>query len=343
MRWSSGSVRRAARLTRTAKQAGRPGARCVAGWGIALGLVLSAGPGAGVASAERAYVTCQNGDALAVIDLDGGAAVQTWSVPGKPAGIAVGKGAVYTVAPDAKVVRRHDPDGTVAAEVTLDGGPIGTALDAARGRLFVSDWYNARLWVLDAATLEEQRALETGAAPAGVALSRDGRWLATADRDADRVSLFDAETLELKHAVTVGTRPFGLRFGPGDGLFVGNVGSNDVSVVDPVVGTVTATIPVGERPYGVTFTRDRAFVSNQYENTVSVIDLETLTEMARVEVGEYPEGIDTTADETRIVVANWFDNTLSIIDASTAEVLVSHDTCDGPRAFGNFLSGGGEE
>ncbi len=339
MRWSSGSVRRAAKRARDATQAGHPGARRVVGWGIALGLLL----GAGAVSAERAYVTCQNGDALDVIDLAGGAAPQRWTVPGKPAGIAVGRGHVYTVAPDAKTVRRHAPGGTVAAEVTLDGGPIGTALDAARGRLFVSDWYNARLWVLDADTLKEQRVLETGAAPAGVALSRDGRWLATADRDADRVSLFDAETLELHHAVTVGTRPFGLRFGPGGGLFVGNVGSNDVSVVDPVAGTVTATIPVGERPYGVTFTRDRAFVSNQYENTVSVIDLETLTEMARVEVGEYPEGIDTTADEARIVVANWFDNTLSIIDASTAEVLGSHDTCDGPRAFGNFLSGGGKE
>lgn len=316
---------------------GRLGMQGVTGMALALSVI------AGTATAELAYVTCQNGDALEVIDLDGGADPLRWSVPGKPAGVAVGGGHVYTVAPDAKLVRRHAPDGTVGAEVALDGGPIGVALDAARGRLFVSDWYNARLWVLDARTLEQLQVLQTGAAPAGIALSGDGRWLATADRDADRVSVFDAETLDLHHAVTVGTRPFGLRFGPGDGLFVGNVGSNDLSVVDPVAGTVTATIPVGERPYGVSFTRDRAFVSNQYENTVSVIDLETLTEMARVEVGEYPEGIDTTADGTRVVVANWFDNTLSIIDASTAEVLDSRQTCDGPRAFGVFLSGGGEE
>lgn len=291
------------------------------------------------AFADVAYVTCQNGEVLSVIDLETGQS-QSWPVPGKPAGVAVGA-SVYTVSPDSKEVRRLSPDdGAELALTTLDGGPIGIALDEARGRVFVSDWYNARIWVLNAETLALLAELPTGAAPAGLALSGDGKWLASADRDADQVSVFDAETLELHTQVGVGTRPFGLGFGPQGRLFVGNVGSNDVTVIDPSSGAPLATVPVGERPYGVAFAKGRAFVSNQYEDSVSVIALDTLTPTARIDVGEYPEGIAATADGTRIVVANWFDNTISVIDAETLSVLKDHDTGDGPRAFGAFLLGG---
>lgn len=284
-----------------------------------------------------AYVTCQNGEVISVLDLDNGDLVAEWPLPEKPAGIALFEDEFVTISPDSKQVRRFDrASGTLLAETTLDGGPIGVALDPARGRLFVSDWYNARIWVLDSKNLTTLSELAVGAAPAGLALSGDGQLLASADRDADQVSIFDAATLKRQHTVDVGNRPFGLRFDPYGRLWVGNVGSNDVSVIDQ--GQVIATVDVGDRPYGVAFAQGRAFVSNQYDNTVSVIDLTGFDERARVDVGEYPEGIDDTADG-RIVVANWFDNTVSVIDATTLEVLETIETGDGPRAFGEFVFG----
>ncbi|ODM45260.1 hypothetical protein A9320_11485 [Ruegeria sp. PBVC088] len=314
MRWWNGSVRPVRNL--------------------ALALLVLAGP----ALADTAFITCQNGEVLSVLDLDKGTERARWPLPGKPAGIAVGAGAVYTVSPDDKTVRRLSPEtGEILARVTLDGGPIGVALDAARGRLFVSDWYNARIWVLDGKTLGVTAELTTGAAPAGLALSPDGALLASADRDADQVSLFDAETLAPLARVTVGTRPFGLRFAPDGRLFVGNVGSNDVTVIDAARAGVLATVPVGARPYGVGFARGRAFVTNQYADTVSVIALDTLAPEALISVGEYPEGIDTSADGQRILVANWFENTVSVIDAATLQVIAEIETGDGPRAFGTFV------
>lgn len=294
-----------------------------------------------VAAGDLAFVTCQNGDAVDVIDIAAGQSLGGWSVPGKPAGVAAGAEAVFTVAPEAKTLRRHDPkSGAILAETRLEGGPIGIARDGPRGRVFVSDWYNARIWVRDAATLAPQAELPAGAAPAGLALSPDGRFLASADRDADAVSIFDADTLAPLHQVTVGTRPFGLRFGPEGRLFVANVGSDDVTVLEPETGAVTATLPVGARPYGIAFAAGRGFVTNQYADSLSVFDLGTLAPIATLETGEYPEGIDATPDGRRILVANWFDNTVSIIDAETLAVLVSVETCDGPRAFGAFVLGG---
>lgn len=275
-----------------------------------------------------------------MLDMQTHKEIARWSVPGKPAGVAIAKDAVFTVAPDSKTVRRHDPhSGDVIAKVQLDGGPIGVAFDTRRDRLFVSDWYNARIWVLNAETLKPLRDLIVGAAPAGLSLSNDGRYLASADRDADQVSIFDAATLELLHHVNVGTRPFGLNFTPDGRLFVGNVGSNDVSVVDPEKGLVTATVPVGNRPYGVAFAKNRAFVTNQYEDSVSVIDLNALVPLKRLETGEYPEGINATTDGNQIVVANWFENSVTIFDAEGLFMVNEITTCDGPRAFGTFLSG----
>lgn len=301
--------------------------------------ILSVLVATSVAAGDFAYVTNQNSDEVSVLDLDAGIELRRVFVPGKPAGIAAdGQGHFYTVSPDSKTVRRHDATtDAVLAEVTLDGGPIGVALDMARGHVFVSDWYNSRVWVLDALTLREQGILETGSAPAGLAVSPDGRLLACADRDADKVSVFDLTTLALLHRIPVGARPFGLGFAPDGRLFVGNVGSDDVTVLDAQTGNVLATVPVGARPYGVAFAAERAFVTNQYADTVSVIDLATLAPVATIDVGEYPEGIDSTTDDNRVVVANWFSNSVSVIDATKLEVIAEIETGDGPRAFGKFV------
>lgn len=291
---------------------------------------------------EAAFVTCQNGEELSRIELTKMQETARWPLPGKPAGVAVGgDGVVFTVSPDDKQVRRVSTEsGETLAQVTLEGGPIGIALDPLRGRVFVSDWYNARLWVLDSETLSVQAEMPTGTAPAGIAMSPDGRFVASADKDADQVTVFDADTLQALQSIPVGTRPFGLRFASDGRLFVGNVGSNDVSVIDVDTATVTVTVPVGERPYGVAFAKGRAFVTNQYANTLSVISLDTLEHETLIEVGEYPEGIDATANQDMLVVANWFDNTVSIVDPTTLNVLKTLETCDGPRAFGKFLGGG---
>lgn len=305
---------------------------------LMLFLALSGSP----TLAETAFITCQNGEELSRIDLAQMQETARWPLPGKPAGVAVGLDEMlFTVSPGSKTVRRLSAEtGEAIAQVTLEGGPIGIALDQERGRVFVSDWYNARLWVLDSKTLNVQTELPTGAAPAGIAISNDGRFLASADKDADQVSVFDADTLQLLHRSPVGSRPFGLRFAPDGRLFVGNVGSNDVSLVDAETGAVTATIPVGERPYGIAFAHGRVFVTNQYANTLSVMSLETLEHEAVIDVGEYPEGIDTTAGEDLVVIANWFDNTVSIVDPQVLSVVETIETCDGPRAFGRFLQGG---
>ncbi len=293
--------------------------------------------------ADYAYVTNQSSSDLSVIDLDRGTEIRRLAVPGQPAGVAVSQSlkAVFTVSPDSKTVRRYGlmPQAPTA-ERRLDGGPMGIAVDEKRNRVFVSDWYNARVWVLASDSLELKTTLRTGSAPAGLALSADGRWLATADRDSDQVSIFAADTLELHRRITVGERPFGITFSPDGRLFTADVGSNTVTVVDPKDGKVLGKVRTRERPYGVAFAGRHGFVTNQYDDSVSVFDATTYAPVKVISVGEYPEGIDTTADRRFVVVANWASNTMSLIDTEKLEVTGEIATGDGPRAFGQFLAGG---
>ncbi|WEX74069.1 beta-propeller fold lactonase family protein [Sinorhizobium numidicum] len=303
---------------------------------VVLGLIMPGG-----AFADYAYITNQSSSDLSVIDLDRMVESERIPTPGQPAGIAVAPqlGAVFIVSPESKMLRRYGmPAGAPEAERTLDGGPIGVAVDERRGRVFVSDWYNARVWVIAADGLATLVVLFTGSAPAGLAVSVDGHWLATADRDANQVSIFDAETLTLRHRVTVGSRPFGVTFSPDGRLFSADVGSNTVTAVDPVSGRVLGHVATRERPYAVAFASGRGFVTNQYDDSVSVFDAHSLAAVAVIDTGEYPEGIDTSADGRRIVVANWFSNSLTVIDSESLEIIGEIATGDGPRAFGRFLS-----
>ncbi|WP_236549834.1 YncE family protein [Profundibacterium mesophilum] len=301
-----------------------------------LWLALTLAASQGVAG-DFAYVTNQGSEDLSIIDLDARKETARIPVPGKPAGVAASLDGIFTVSPEDKTVRRFGPDGAQLGAIRLDGGPIGIVHDPARGRLYVSDWYNARIWEIDARRMRLTGTLESGSAPAGLDISHSGRWLASADRDSNAVSLFDIGGSAPRRSIPVGSRPFGLAFDPRDRLFVANVGSDDVSVIDPRDGTQLALVPVGARPYGIAFAQGRAFVTNQYAGTLSVIDLETLEVSHTLEVGEYPEGVAVAGSDGPLVVANWFSNTVTLIDPRTLETLGEVETGDGPRAFGRFI------
>jgi YVTN family beta-propeller protein len=76
----------------------------------------------------------------------------------------------------------------------------------------------------------------------------------------------------------------------GSKVYVTNVNSNTVSVIDTATNTVIATIPVGTTPQGVAVTPDgsKVYVANSDSNTVSVIDTATNTVSATTPVGSYP-------------------------------------------------------
>lgn len=307
---------------------------------LLLSVLLTSPAGGPALAGSFAFVTNQNSSDVSVLDLEKRKEIRRVPVPGKPAGIAVSSllNAFYTVSPDSKTVRRFSLSTCeILASAELPGGPMAIAADPGSGLVFVSDWYNARIFVLDAEDLRLTGELKTGGAPAEMIVAANGSWLASADRDANQVSIFNLPDMTLRARIPAGERPFGIGVDPQGRIHAANVGSDSVTVIDPETKSIVATVPVGDRPYGVAFAGGRGFTTDQYADTVSIYRLSDFALEGALDVGEYPEGIDATPDGRLIVSANWFSNTVSLIDPDTVEVVGEIETGDGPRADGKFI------
>lgn len=285
---------------------------------------------------DLAFVTSQTADMVTVLDIATGQVLAQTPVAGKPAPVAYDPAMrrAYVIAADTGRLTVLDERGAITASQTLGEGAFGLAV-APGGGLFVTDWFGARLLRLDR-DLEQAWAVPTGAAPAGVAVSGDGAWVATADRDRDGVSIFDAATGALLHRVkTAGAHPFGITFHDGR-FWTADVQGDTVSVIDPASGRLAGSVPTGSHPYAVAFAKGRGFVTNQYAGTLTVFDPATLAVLAEVPVGDYPEGISPLPDGKALAVANWDSDTLAIIDAESLEITAEIALPPGPRAFGQF-------
>ena len=123
-------------------------------------------------------------------------------------------------------------------------------------------------------------------------------------------------------------------------VYVVNVASHDVSVIDTASNAVIATIAVGPQPNGVAVTPngERVYVSNFQADTVSVIDAATRAVVGTIGVGEEPVGIAVSPDGTRVYVANRGSSTVSVIDSATDQLVATVDSGVGPGSNGIALS-----
>jgi YVTN family beta-propeller protein len=117
-------------------------------------------------------------------------------------------------------------------------------------------------------------------------------------------------------------------------VYVANLGSGDVSVIDRSTNSTLATIPVGSNPDGIASTPDgkSVYVTNFGANTVSVLDTNTNQVTATVPVGSGPVGVAITTNGQFAYVTNRADGTLSAIRTATNTVTATIPVGSGPDA-----------
>ncbi|TLY49697.1 MAG: hypothetical protein E6K50_09985, partial [Gammaproteobacteria bacterium] len=118
---------------------------------------------------------------------------------------------------DASVYRISLPSGAPSAQLVQlrkEARPMGVALDAARGRLYVSTGRGGTVAVISPQDGKLIGEVAVGARPWGLALSADGTRLLTANGPSGDVSVVDTDTLTVVGKVTVGHGPWGVVVGP---------------------------------------------------------------------------------------------------------------------------------
>jgi len=127
-------------------------------------------------------------------------------------------------------------------------------------------------------------------------------------------------------------------------VYVTNYGSTTASVIDTTTNKVTATVPVGNHPFGVAVNSDgtKAYVTNDISGTVSVIDTATnkVTVTVKVEY-QYPGGVAVNPDGTKVYVTSGKSNNVSVID--TASNTVTATVSVGKNSHGVAVSPDGKK
>jgi len=121
-----------------------------------------------------------------------------------------------------------------------------------------------------------------------------------------------------------------------DMLYVTNIGSNSISVIDASTNSVTTTIAVGASPYeaAVNTVTNMVYVANNGSNTVSVMGGANNTVTATIGVGGGPDNVAVDPITDLIYVSNGGSNTVSVINGATNGVVATIGVGSNPQGIG---------
>jgi YVTN family beta-propeller protein len=191
----------------------------------------------------------------------------------------------------------------VTAVVPIEGWAGEAAINPAGTKVYVTDssGFSTNVFVIDTATNMVDAVVDVGGYPRKVAVNPKGSRVYVTNR----YSRVDDN-------------------------------SNNVSVINTVIGTSTNTVmdPVnmGLSTYDIAFSPDgkRIYTTNSRNNTTSVIDATTNKVTAIVPVGDYPTDIVVSPDGNKVYVINSGSDNVSVIDMTTNTVTATVSVGDGP-------------
>jgi YVTN family beta-propeller protein len=177
----------------------------------------------------------------------------------------------------------------------------------AVGAVAVADWWRAG----SAGVVRAQPLAASATHSSPIALTTDNAFVWSVNPDNNSVSVFnvagDANTKLAE--IAVGREPWCVAVVPsGEKVYVTNMVSGTVSVIEAATRQVFKTIRVGTEPFGCALTPDgrRLYVANQSSNTVSVIDTAKNAVIRTIgRVGEKPHAIAITADGKKVYVTQF--------------------------------------
>jgi quinoprotein dehydrogenase-associated probable ABC transporter substrate-binding protein len=301
---------------------------------------------------ERVYVTNEDAGTISIISTATQKVIGEVQVGARPRGVEVSRdGSLVYVAvsgspkcpptmPDeecAKLGADKTKDGIAVVDArsrevlrVLPGGsdPEEFDVDAASGRLFVSNEDAGELSIVDLETGEVLRTVDVGSEPEGVRLRPDRAAVYVTSESDHAVTVVDARSGAVLDTIPVGWRPRDSIFsGDGSRAYVSSEHGASVAVVDVATSEVRETIPLpaGSLPMGLALSPngERLYVANGRARTVSVVDLATSEVVAQVRVGARPWGIGLTPDGKFLYTANGSSNDVSVIDTASLNVVAT--------------------
>ncbi len=158
----------------------------------------------------------------------------------------------------------------------------------------------------------------------GVAYDAKTNQIVATDYKNNVVQLVN-QTTGASTSVTVGTRPVAAAVYTTSSksyAYIGNEGSDNISVIDLSTKSVIKTISVGQSPASIAINSStgKGYVANLKSDNVSILTLSTNTVAATTVVGSEPASVAINTATGNIYVANSKNDTVSVIDGTSNAV-----------------------
>ncbi len=181
--------------------------------------------------------------------------------------------------------------------------------------LVVSNWCSFDVSIVDLGT-GEQRRVDVGRHPRGIAITNDSRHASVAVMGEGRIDRIDLATGDKVGFDQAGPTPRHLVLSPdGATLFVTNNQSGEVRALDAITGELIRRVRVGEEPRTMVSAADGAslYVVLYRENAVVKLRASDLTVLDRHATGTRPVGVTMDPVTNRVWVAD-YAGSLSVFD-----------------------------
>src|SRR5690349_11130359 len=241
-----------------------------------------------------------------------------------------------------------DPQsGSVVQTITQPSAFLGLAFSPDGQTLYASGgnedvvyryaWRDKRATLIDHIELAHKEPKKDGTRfPAGIAVSRDGKYLFVAENIGDALAVVDVARKRVVQRVNAVRYPYAVVLSPAGGVCVSAWGGMTVSVFSAAANGMLrerGRIQAGRHPSALLLNRDasRLFVTSASTNTIAVVDTKTLRVVATLQdpapggpnEGSSPNGLALSSDGSRLYVAEGDNNAVAIFELSAASAGVA--------------------
>ena len=220
-----------------------------------------------------------------------------------------------------------------SAFLGLAFSPDGQTLYASGGNedvVYRYAWRDKRATLVDHIALAHKQPKKDGTRfPAGIAVSRDGKYLFVAENLGDALAVIDVAHKRVVQRVNTEVYPYAVVISPAGDVYVSSWGGTTVSVFATATnGTLRerGRIQAGRHPSALLLNRDgsRLFVASASTDTIAVVDTRDLRVLTRLvdspprgpNEGSTPNGLALSNDGLQLFVAEADNNAVAVFNLS---------------------------
>jgi YVTN family beta-propeller protein len=220
-----------------------------------------------------------------------------------------------------------------SAFLGLAFSPDGQTLYASGGNedvVYRYAWRDKRATLIDHIALAHKQPKKDGTRfPAGIAVSRDGKYLFVAENLGDALAVIDVAHKRVVQRVNTEVYPYAVVISPAGDVYVSSWGGTTVSVFATATnGTLRerGRIQAGRHPSALLLNRDgsRLFVASASTDTIAVVDTRNLRVLTRLvdspprgpNEGSTPNGLALSNDGSQLFVAEADNNAVAVFNLS---------------------------